>query len=220
MSDLGLDHTANGECINVISDKDILIYAANNSDATIDKNDTQTVHQDRKITVDGKHDETIKGDTTIKITEGKLDHDVVAGTAKYHVQGAVIEIFSDKQTTTVNKDIVITSETTKVHITAATEIQVKVGGSSGLFKADGNIVIDGSASIKIQSGASVMELKSDGSIKISGKKIEITGSEEVKVGVGNQQVTCNTSKVNVSGAAINSSAVGMHDIGGALIKIG
>jgi hypothetical protein len=37
--------------------------------------------------------------------------------------------------------------------------------------------------------------------------------------VGNQQITCDVAKVNTSGAAINSSAVGMHEIAGALVKI-
>jgi hypothetical protein len=32
-------------------------------------------------------------------------------------------------------------------------------------------------------------------------------------------MTCDKTKVNVSGAAINSSAVGMHEITGALVKI-
>ena len=48
-------------------------------------------------------------------------NDVVAGTATYHVKGAVKETFEDTQTTTVTKDIVITSSSTKIHITAATE---------------------------------------------------------------------------------------------------
>lgn len=143
MSDLGVEHTANSECINVISDKDILIYAAHNCDSTIDNNDTQTVHVDRKITVNGKHDETIKGDTTIKITAGKLDHDVVAGTAKYHVTGAVTELFDDKQETTVNSDILVTSKTTKICLTAATEIVLEVGSSKLTMKADGSIKLEG-----------------------------------------------------------------------------
>jgi type VI secretion system secreted protein VgrG len=59
----------------------------------------------------------------------------------------------------------------------------------------------------------------DVDIKASAPKVEITGGDEAKVGVGNQQMTCDKTKVNVSGAAINSSAVGMHEITGALVKI-
>ena len=54
---------------------------------------------------------------------------------------------------------------------------------------------------------------------IDGSKILITGGAEAKIGVGSQCVTCDTTKVAVTGAAINSSAVGMHEISRALIKI-
>src|ERR1039458_8860153 len=77
-----------GTYINIESLKDIHVTAAN--DETID------ITNDRTITVDGKHTETIKGDTTIKITDGKLDHDVVAGTSKHHVKGAVTEFYEDR----------------------------------------------------------------------------------------------------------------------------
>ncbi|MND00010.1 hypothetical protein D3C83_184920 [compost metagenome] len=40
-----------------------------------------------------------------------------------------------------------------------------------------------------------------------------------KIGVGTQNVTCSPQKVAVAGAAINSSAVGVHEISGALIKL-
>jgi type VI secretion system secreted protein VgrG len=62
-------------------------------------------------------------------------------------------------------------------------------------------------------------MKSDGSITLSGKKIRVTGGDEVKMGVGNQNVSCDKQKVATSGAAINSSAVGMHEITGALVKL-
>jgi type VI secretion system secreted protein VgrG len=49
--------------------------------------------------------------------------------------------------------------------------------------------------------------------------VSVTADEEAGFGVGNQQLTCDKAKVNVSGAAINSSAVGTHEIAGALVKI-
>ena len=49
--------------------------------------------------------------------------------------------------------------------------------------------------------------------------MEVSGKEEVKVGVDSQNAVYNKQKVATSGAAINSSAVGMHEITGALVKI-
>ena len=51
------------------------------------------------------------------------------------------------------------------------------------------------------------------------RRVVITGGAEAKIGVGSQNVSCDTTKVAVSGAAINSSAVGMHEITGAVVKI-
>jgi len=162
-NEMSMDDTAGKE--------KITIHAQYDMGTTVEHDDTQTVHNDRTITVDGKHTETIKKDTTIKISEGKLDHDVVAGTAKYHVQGAVTEIYSDKQETTVNKDIIIKSETTKIHVTAATEIQLKVGASKLLMKSDGKIelsgteiAIAGSAAVRISGDSIASDAKNDHNI--------------------------------------------------------
>jgi hypothetical protein len=45
------------------------------------------------------------------------------------------------------------------------------------------------------------------------------GTAESKMGVSSQNVTCNPQKVEVNGAAISSSAVGVHEISGAMIKL-
>lgn len=193
MSDLGVEHTANSECINVISDKDILIYAAHNCDSTIDNNDTQTVHVDRKITVNGKHDETIKGDTTIKVTEGKLDHDVVAGTAKYHVKGEVTEIFENKQTTTVKNEIAITSETQHIYIHGCTNIQLHVG-------------------------ASKLWMASDGSILLEGKHIQIIGSDKVEIH-GKEVVSSADANHEISGANVKSTGKSTNTVQGAMVLL-
>jgi type VI secretion system secreted protein VgrG len=62
-------------------------------------------------------------------------------------------------------------------------------------------------------------MKSDGTIEMSGVKVSISGTQEVKAGVVTQTVTCDTSQVTTSGAGITSSAVGVHQITGALVKI-
>lgn len=181
----------------------ITIHAQYDMSTTVLHDDTQTIKNDRTITVDGKHTETIKKDTTITVSDGNYVHTVAkgnstvnvnTGTHSHNVKGLVSETFHNAQQTTVKQDITITSTTAK-------------------------ITVDGKTEIVLVSGESSISLKADGTIKISGKKIEISGGDEAKLGVGNQNVTCDKTKVGVSGAAINSSAVGMHEIAGALVKI-
>jgi len=172
----------------------ITIHGQYDMGTTVEHDDTQTIHNNRTIGVDGTHTETIKKDTTIKITEGKYDHDVVANTAKYHVKGALTENYDDVQKTTVTKEIEIKSNTAHIYLTAAKEI-------------------------KLVTGESMVQMLSDGTIKIHGVNIEIIGTKEVKMGVGAQNVTCNTQKVITSGAGITTTAIGVHELSGALIKI-
>jgi type VI secretion system secreted protein VgrG len=128
------------------------------------------------------------------VSKGNSTHNVSTGTFDHNVKGKVTETFADAQETNVKQDITITSTAAKITINGKTEIVLVCGESS-------------------------ISLKENGDIKISGKKIEISGGDEAKLGVGNQNVTCDKMKVGVSGAAINSSAVGMHEIAGALVKI-
>ena len=62
-------------------------------------------------------------------------------------------------------------------------------------------------------------IKNDGTIQIHGAKVEMIGSQESKIGSSSQSVTCNPQKTEIAGAAISSSAVGVHEISGALIKL-
>ena len=127
-----------------------------------------TVQHDQSNTVNNKFTETIKSDATIKVTEGKYNHDVVANTADYHVQAALTEKYDATQTTTVKDAITIvstsgpiavSSDSQHVYVNAATSIQLHVGASmiwmdsGGQIKIDGvNVVINGSANVTIKGG--------------------------------------------------------------------
>jgi type VI secretion system secreted protein VgrG len=73
--------------------------------------------------------------------------------------------------------------------------------------------------ILLHTGASALLMKNDGTIALSGKDVQISGTRQVMAGVSSQTVTCDTSQVKTSGAGITSTAVGVHQISGALVKI-
>ncbi|MDB5048354.1 MAG: hypothetical protein JWO30_1425 [Fibrobacteres bacterium] len=122
-------------------------------------------------------------------------------------------------------------------------VVVNAAGNEVNIAADAKVVITGKSSISLTSGDSSITLGSDGTITISGKKVNITGSDAVTVDgksislTGSDKVALNSSKeagmtvasstvackpdgVSTSGAKVSASAVGIHEIGGALIKIG
>jgi type VI secretion system secreted protein VgrG len=172
----------------------ITIHAQYDMGTTVEHDDTQTVINNRTIAVDGTHTEKIKKDTSIEITEGNLSHTVTTGTGTFKVKGAVDETYEATQTTTVTKEIVIKSGTAHVHVSGETEV-------------------------KLSSGSAFILIKNTGEIQIHGAKVEMIGTSEAKMGVGSQNVTCNPQKVQTGGAAITSSAVGVHEISGAMIKL-
>jgi type VI secretion system secreted protein VgrG len=171
----------------------ITIHGQYDMNTTVEHDQSDTIKNNRVIAIDGTHTETIKKDTKITITEGTYAHDVQAKTATYHVKGAVTETYEDAQTTTVTKT-------------------VKIDGKA-------NILIQAVDEITLQVGAHFISIKKNGEITISSDKITVTAGTEAKIGVGNQNVTCDKQKVATSGAVINSSAVGMHEITGAVVKI-
>jgi type VI secretion system secreted protein VgrG len=169
----------------------ITIHGQYDMDTTVEHNQTNTVNND--------FTETIKKNATISITEGKLSHDVVAGTATYHVKGAVQEDYDDTQTTIVKNALVIastagpitmSSDSKKIEIFAVTEIRLEVG-------------------------ASTLLMKSDGSIELSGLSIGIDGSKKVAIHGGQVSSEADTShdtKGNIvlsEGAASNTVKGGM-----------
>ncbi len=159
----------------------VTVHAQYDMSSTVEHDDTQTVHNNRSISVDGTHTETVKGAVTenynnnqATTVDGTLTETVngavtenynnnqtttVTGTLTETVNGAVAESYKTNQTTTVNQEIVITSQTASVHISASTEIQLLVGASKLLMKSSGdielsgiNITINGVALVTVKGG--------------------------------------------------------------------
>jgi len=185
-NEISMDDTKGKEKITVHGQYDMA--------TTIEHDDTQTIRNDRTIEVAGTHTEKIKKDTSISVLEGNLSQTVAKGTGTFKVKGAVEETYEDTQTTTVTKEIVVTSSSAHVHVSGGTEV-------------------------KLSSGSAFILIKSTGEIQIHGTKVEMIGTSESKMGVGSQNVTCNPQKVETGGAAITTAAVGVHEISGAMIKL-
>jgi type VI secretion system secreted protein VgrG len=122
-----------------------------------------TVEHDQTNTVNNDFTETIKKNATIHITEGNLSHDVVAGTAKYHIQGALTEVYDDTQATTIKNKLAITSTAGEIVVSsdsqhilgkAATYIQLEVGASKLKMESNGNISLEG-VNVTVKGSANV-----------------------------------------------------------------
>lgn len=168
-NEMSMDDTARKE--------KITIHAQYDMGTTVEHDDTQTVHNDRTINVDGTHTETIKKDTKITISEGSYTHTVVANHATH----------------TTNQQIVITSETAHIHITASTNIKLEVG-------------------------AGKLQMFDDGRIELSGKNITIKGSESVNIKGGSVRSEADTEH-ETKGAIVKSEGSATNTVKGGMVML-
>ncbi len=200
-NEMSMDDTAGKEKITIHGQYDM--------NTTIEHDQNDIVHNNRSITVDGTHTETIKKDAAIKITEGKLVHEVTCKTADYYVKGAVTEKFDTTQETTVKNNITITSSEGDILVEAKKSITFHTGESRITMEQNGNITLEG---VNIKSLGNAL-------VYASAPTVEAAGTQTARMGVGRQSVTCDVSLVSISGSGINATAVGTHEISGALVKI-
>ena len=124
-----------------------------------------TVEHDQTNTVNNDFTETIKNNATIKITDGNYSHDVMTGTADYHVQSALTEKYDTTQDTTVKGNLTVKSTTGAIAVSAdAAHVQ-----------------IDAATKITLHTGASTIEMDAGGNIKIDGVNITINGAVSVAI---------------------------------------
>jgi type VI secretion system secreted protein VgrG len=166
------------------------------------------VEHDQTNTVKGKMTEEIDKDTSITIKTGKLEHSVKTATAAYYVKGAVTQKFEDIWDSKVTGKVSIKSKA-DIHIDSDTKITLVTGSSKLVMESSGVISLTGTK----------ISIIGNDEVKVSSAKTDVSGGTEAKFGTGNQNITTNPAKTAISGAAINSSAVGMHEITGAVVKI-
>jgi type VI secretion system secreted protein VgrG len=188
-NEMSMDDTAGKE--------KITIHAQYDMNTTVEHDATHTV-------VTGTFTEKIKGNTIIHVTDGDLQQKVLKGKADYYVEKT--------QATVVNADILQQAKD-KIRLDSGN------GNSTAELRPNGQIEIFSVEDIKLISGQSSITLNHDGTILISGKLITVSGTDEVSMGVGSQNVKCDKQQVATSGAAISSSAMGKHEISGAVVKL-
>ena len=142
----------------------VRIHAQKDMDTTVLNDDRQHVLVDRIIHVEGKHDETVKGEMTTTVTQGNQSNTVTAGNQSNTVTAG-------GQTNVVNKDIIVVSQSGLITVQAETQILLEVGASSLFMKADGTIEIVGKDIRFFASGEIVAQ--ATGENKITGSNVLI-----------------------------------------------
>lgn len=193
---------------------------------TVSKNEEVTITETRTLKVDSNETRTIGGTRTMKVTGATTeDHD---GGRKVNVK----EFDVENVTGGAHKNVHVTGQyniTADEHFKvkqgadqlfikdsgfweSAGDIQLKNGGCHVTLGKDGKLSIDASKELAITVGGATLSMKSDGTISLAGKNVSMES--------GANSVVCDPKGTTVSGTKISSSAVGIHELQGAVIKIG
>jgi type VI secretion system secreted protein VgrG len=155
----------------------INVWAQYDMNTTVEHDDTQLVQNDRKITVQGTHTETITGDTSITITQGNHSLDIQQGNQSISVdQGdQTIEIKTGDQSTTLDTgdqsttlsmgDQSTTVSLGSISFEAMESITLTVGGNSITINQSG-ITIEGT--MITVSGDSMTTVEGDAMLTLTG----------------------------------------------------
>jgi len=161
-----------------------------------------TVEHDQTNTVNNDLVETIKNNTTIKITDGNYSHDVIIGTADYHVQSALTEKYDATQDTTVKGDLTVKSTTGAIAVSADAS----------------HVKIDAATKITLHTGASTIEMDAGGNIKIDGVNITINGSGSVTT-KGTMVTSAASAQHQIKGAIVKSDGSATNTVKGGTVLL-
>jgi type VI secretion system secreted protein VgrG len=111
----------------------INIWAQKDMNTTVENNDTQTVQQDRTINVNGKHTETVVGDTSVTITQGNHSTTVQSGNQSISInqgnQDTTLDMGNQSTTLSMGNQST-TASVGSISFTATQSITLTVGANS------------------------------------------------------------------------------------------
>jgi type VI secretion system secreted protein VgrG len=159
-----------------------------------------TVTSEEKLVVNGTRSETINGADSLTVNANKTDH--VTG---------VYDITGDAKVKASQADVSVTLEG-GIDISGSGK-PITMHNSSGEVKLDGGkIIVTAQSELVLSCGGASISLTSAG-------KILVSGPVEVTVSGGGGTVKVSPAGVESSGGKISSSAGGINEISGAVVKI-
>ena len=192
-------------------DRDVTVQSGNSS-LTVD---TGT----RTVTVEQAIQETSRsasiGLTACTSIDLRAETTTLTATAKGNVT-----IASDEGSLTASAlgTVSITSEAAELTAIACESVWIESTGSTLGIQSAGQATL-GSSELIVLDAPSGVFVQGGTTANVSAGKVVISAGEEITLQVGSSALTINSTGITVSGPKITSSAIGLHEISGALIKI-
>ena len=205
-SAIEIEDKKGSEGLYIHAEKDQFISVENDESHTVGHDRTKSVTHDETTTVGRNRTETVKNDETITI--GNDRKETVTGNEIIHIKKNRGLHIKDNDTISIGGHKEMTIE--KYFLTS-------VGETYGISVEDELTISVGESSLKMNKNGTIELVGKD--IKISGMNVDAGGKQEVKMGSGNSIISLKPEGATTSAPKIDSSAVGIHSISGAVIKL-
>lgn len=237
-NELKFDDTKDSEQVFLHAQKDLSevvghdhsTTVANDQTNSVNGNQTETVKKDQKITVTDGHQEicVANGHSHLQV---KQDRNVTVESGSY---GVLVK--SKDSTLTVNTGNHATSVLTGSHFTTVKQQHktTVIEGNSELWVLTGGHITKAEKTVQLESGTADVKLIAKGplsgssesemtlsapTIALDANEITLSAGQKITLIVGPSSITLDQSGVHISGPQVDSSAIGTHNISGALIKL-
>jgi len=244
-NELRFEDRKGAEEVYLHAQKDLVEVAENDNTRTIKANQSFSVggNQSFSITGDRTVNVTKTESTTVKLArkviveEGESSLEVVT---LGHSETAKTSIAMTSQTADVtvraNKGVALTAETQKLEGTAQLDVALTSLAADVTIQANKNArVIAQTQALTLQgqtdtvlasattktyvSAPELVSLFSAMQVDVQGKAVSIHGIEKLELSVGACSIVLEPSGITISAPKISSSAAGVHEISGAVIKL-
>ena len=168
------------------------------------------------VTVKGGRVHTVAtGDDFLSVVTGNrgvsvaLTHGVDAKDAVTHASNQLM-LAGDLNTTIMQGPTTAVFEGGHLEVTTGSYFKVVHGGTSITIEDGGKVLIDAAPEIQLKCAGAELSM--------SGGKVSINAPTEISLTVGSSAVKIGTGGVDITGTALKSSATGINEISGLLVK--
>lgn len=199
-------------------------------------NRTETVHGEEKVNVKKTRTHVVTDDETLTVEHGKRTVTVQTGKDEETYSGGrnteVSQFDNLKVIDGANRNVEVSGQ---YNIAIDGHFKVVQGGTETIYLNGGDTYIEGSGRVQIKSDGAHLDMKPGGKVKLTASsfevavdgcglkmekgKIKLAGETETEIGGSSSTLKLEGSGATVSGSKVTSSASGINEITGILVKI-
>ncbi len=226
--------------------RDLRELALHDNVRTIGRNQALEVGADQRVTIGGAQQIEVVGSRALRVVEGDDSTTIAAGKSTTVVRGdrtvtveagdSALHVAQGKHATVAFKDVAIESQNGSVGVEALRAVSVlammdrlELSGFAGVSLSSESAELDlrGETDVRLASRTGTVHVsapeavlvRSPQEVTIRAATLVLRGTEKIELSVGASSITVEAGGITLSAPKIDSTAMGVHNIAGALIRL-